>query len=79
MKREGSKIGAAHRRPDNAYPAGPCQLYNSELGGFPETLFCKTALAATKRNVPRYCSVPASRNTNAACQLIAISLLAYEP
>jgi len=37
MKREGSKIGAAHRRPDNAYPAGPCQLYNSELGGFPET------------------------------------------
>ena len=26
-----------------------------------------------------YCKLPASRNTNAACQLIAISLLAYEP
>lgn len=37
------------------------------------------ALARQFRATLDYRKLPASKNTNAACQLIAISLLAYEP
>ena len=51
MKREGSKTGAAHGRPDNANPAGPCQLYNSELQGLAES-----SLVKPHRPLPNECT-----------------------